>query len=98
MSTAAGVDDAGRHRLGVTALLHNIGMARIPAELGNLGSLTELERATVESHTVKGAELLLDSGNRGLELAATVAYEHHLRPDGSGYPLRRFRPTRVSSR
>ncbi len=91
-STAAGVDDAGRHRIGVTALLHNIGMARIPAELGNLGSLTELERATVESHTIKGAELLLDSGNRGLELAATVAYEHHLRPDGSGYPLRRFRP------
>lgn len=86
------VDRPGRHRLGVAALLHDIGMARIPVELGNKEMLTIAERITVETHTSLGARLLLESGGRGLELAAAVAYEHHLRPDQSGYPARRFRP------
>jgi HD-GYP domain-containing protein (c-di-GMP phosphodiesterase class II) len=90
--SASGVDAAGIHRLGVMALLHDIGMARIPAELGNRERLDDAERALVETHTVEGARLLLESGGRGLELAATVCFEHHLRTDGSGYPHRRFRP------
>lgn len=86
-----GVDAAGRHSLGVVALLHDIGMSRLPAGLGNKSSLTAAERALVETHTAEGARLLLDAGGPGLELAAVVAYEHHLRPDGTGYPARRFR-------
>ena len=89
----AGVDPAGCHRLGVTALFHDIGMTRLPAGIGNQSSLTPEDREIVESHTREGARLLLAAGGRGLELAATVAYEHHLRPDGSGYPQRRFHPT-----
>ncbi|MES2306740.1 MAG: HD domain-containing phosphohydrolase [Gemmatimonadota bacterium] len=87
------VDKPGRHRLGVAALLHDIGMARINQELGNKEMLTVAERISVETHTVLGARLLLEAGGRGMELAAAVAYEHHLRPDQSGYPTRRFRPT-----
>jgi hypothetical protein len=88
---SAGVDANERHRLGVIALLHDIGMSRLPAGLGNKSSLTAGERALVETHTAEGARLLLDAGGPGLELAAVVAYEHHLRPDGTGYPARRFR-------
>lgn len=86
------VDRPGRQRLGVAALLHDVGMARIPEELGNKEMLTIADRITVETHTALGARLLLERGGRGLELAAAVAYEHHLRPDQSGYPARRFRP------
>jgi hypothetical protein len=88
---SAGVDTIGRHRLGVIALVHDIGMARLPVGLGNKSNLTADERALVETHTAEGARLLLDDGGPGFELAAVVAYEHHLRPDGTGYPARRFR-------
>lgn len=86
------VDRPARHRLGVAALLHDIGMAQIPQEIARKEMLTIADRRIVESHTVLGARLLLESGGRGLELAAAVAYEHHLRPDQTGYPARRFRP------
>ncbi|HEX3927280.1 MAG TPA: HD domain-containing phosphohydrolase [Gemmatimonadales bacterium] len=91
-ATASGIDRVGRHRIGVIALFHDIGMARLPAELGRRETLTPAERGLVETHTALGARLLLDAGSHGLELAAIVAYEHHLRPDGGGYPARRFRP------
>lgn len=95
LAMAAGsdwLDRTGRQRLGLAALLHDIGMARLPMELALRDALTPAERAQVESHTRLGAELLLAHGGRGAELAAVVAYEHHLRPDGTGYPQRRFRP------
>ena len=91
-AAAPWLDRPGRYRLGVAALLHDIGMTQIPKELGNQESLTAAERITVEQHTSLGAALLLDAGGRGFELAAAVAFEHHLRPDHSGYPSRRFQP------
>lgn len=91
-AATAWVDRPGRHRLGIAALLHDLGMARIPEELGRTEMLTVADRVVVERHTALGAQLLLESGGRGMELAAAVAYEHHLRPDQSGYPARRFRP------
>lgn len=90
---AVGVDGVGRHQIGVVALLHDIGMVRLPPELATKESLTDAERTAVEAHTVSGAELLLRHGGVGSELAAVVAFEHHLRPDGNGYPTRRFSPT-----
>ncbi|MGH7582853.1 MAG: HD-GYP domain-containing protein [Gemmatimonadales bacterium] len=86
----AGMDSAARHQLAVLALLHDIGMARLGVDLGNRARITDEERTVVEAHTRLGAELLLRSGGRGMELAAVVAFEHHLRPDGTGYPARRF--------
>jgi putative two-component system response regulator len=40
----------------------------------------------MEQHTEIGRDLLGDSGSELLELAATVAWTHHERWDGSGYP------------
>ena len=40
----------------------------------------------MERHTDVGHELLARSGNELLELAATVAWTHHERWDGTGYP------------
>ncbi|MBK5189085.1 MAG: HD domain-containing protein [Gemmatimonadaceae bacterium] len=87
------------HEFGMAALLHDLGMARIPRELLLKPiELTVEERTVIERHTTEGARIILSSDRRQ-ELAACVAYEHHLRPDGSGYPQRLFRrPTHYASK
>jgi putative nucleotidyltransferase with HDIG domain len=87
------------HEFGMAALLHDLGMARIPRELLLKPiELTVEERTVIERHTIEGARIILSSDRRQ-ELAACVAYEHHLRPDGTGYPLRLFRrPTHYASK
>jgi len=87
------------HEFGMAALLHDLGMARIPRDLLLKPiELTVEERTVIERHTMEGARIILSSDRRQ-ELAACVAYEHHLRPDGSGYPNRLFRrPTHYASK
>jgi putative nucleotidyltransferase with HDIG domain len=87
------------HEFGMAALLHDLGMARIPRDLLLKPiELTVEERTVIERHTTEGARIILSSDRRQ-ELAACVAYEHHLRPDGSGYPNRLFRrPTHYASK
>ena len=64
----------------------DLGKVCIPQEILNKpGRLTDEERRIVEQHPVVGARLLLDSAD-ALELAALVAYEHHIMIDGGGYP------------
>jgi len=73
--------------VGAAALLRDVGMSAVPAELRarRWSDLAEDERALVAGHTGAGARLLL--ARRGeYDLAAIVAYEHHLRPDGEGWP------------
>jgi putative two-component system response regulator len=43
----------------------------------------------LQSHTVEGARLILSS-DRELDLAAAVAFEHHIMLNGGGYPHRRI--------
>jgi putative nucleotidyltransferase with HDIG domain len=76
---------------GVAGLLHDLGKVRIPREiLTKPGKLTDAEREVMQRHPADGARLLLAS-DRNLDLAATVAYEHHIMIDGGGYPCRHFR-------
>ncbi|MGH7500059.1 MAG: HD-GYP domain-containing protein [Gemmatimonadales bacterium] len=72
--------------LGMAGLLHDLGKIRIPVDILNKpGRLSVQERLVVEAHPVDGARILL-SGHDALDLAAVVAYEHHLMLDGGGYP------------
>jgi HD-GYP domain-containing protein (c-di-GMP phosphodiesterase class II) len=88
---AMGVADAlrlgadERRECGVAALLHDIGMARLPQPQERTERFTPQDRARVRGHPLEGARLLLRQGE-ALEGAAVVSYEHHLRQDGSGYP------------
>lgn len=91
-ATATGLDRADRQSLGVAALLHDIGMAQLPLGLADKESLEPAERVLIESHTERGGRILLEGG-AAMALAAAVAYEHHLRPDGTGYPVGRLRTT-----
>ena len=75
---------------GLAGLLHDIGKTRIPLDiLTKPGKLTDLEREVMNRHPSDGARLILRSED-DLDLAAIVAYEHHIMIDGGGYPLRRF--------
>ncbi|MDH3223397.1 MAG: HD domain-containing protein, partial [Gemmatimonadota bacterium] len=76
--------------IGIGGVLHDIGKTRIPKEvLTKPGRLTDEEFATIKSHPAEGAKLIIES-DRSLELAAIMAYEHHIRFDGGGYPTLRF--------
>lgn len=79
-------DPPSIRRVGMAALLHDIGMARVAPDVWRKqDKLTAQERELIKSHPREGALLLLRS-HESLDLAAVVAYEHHLRVDGSGYP------------
>ena len=72
--------------LGVAGLLHDLGKVCIPRDiLLKPGKLTDAERLVVQDHPVVGARMLLENPDP-MELAAVVAYEHHVRLDGGGYP------------
>ncbi len=72
--------------LGVAGLLHDLGKTCIPREiLVKAGKLTERERLVIREHPIVGARMLLASPEP-MELAAVVAYEHHVMLDGGGYP------------
>ena len=72
--------------LGLAGLLHDLGKVCIPhAILNKPGRLTQQERAVVETHPAVGARMLLENPDP-MDLAAVVAYEHHIMLDGGGYP------------
>lgn len=74
------------HLLGVGALLHDIGKVHVPKEiLSKAGPLTEDEMAVVRRHCRLGYDHLRVYQDVNL-LSALVAYQHHERLDGSGYP------------
>ena len=86
LAQAVGLKPAPIDDLVVAALLHDIGKRVIPKQiLHKPGRFTDEEQKLVRMHPEEGARILLCT--RGLpELAAIVAYEHHLRLDGGGYP------------
>jgi putative two-component system response regulator len=67
--------------------MHDIGKVAIPDQiLLKAGTLTEEERATVETHAEIGKQILQGSDSPILQLAECIAWTHHERVDGSGYP------------
>ena len=71
------------------ALLHDVGMSGVsPRTWRKAGPLTRPERLEVERHVLLGADLLQRSEGFSPR-ASVVAYQHHERWDGSGYPKER---------
>jgi putative nucleotidyltransferase with HDIG domain len=72
--------------LGVAGLLHDLGKVCIPRDLlRKPGLLTPAERKVIQEHPIVGARMLLQNPDP-MEIAAVVAYEHHVMLDGGGYP------------
>jgi len=75
---------------GVAGLLHDLGKVKIPMEILNKpGKLTDDERSVMQNHTIEGAKLIITS-DRELDMAAAVAFEHHIMLNGGGYPKRHY--------
>jgi len=67
--------------------MHDIGKVGIPdAILNKSGKLTEEEFEVMKSHSEIGYEMLNHSNKSILKAAAVIAYQHHEKWDGSGYP------------
>jgi HD-GYP domain-containing protein (c-di-GMP phosphodiesterase class II) len=72
---------------GIGCLLHDIGKVLIePALLNRAGTLTPEQFERLKGHTAIGYEMMRIIAPRLGSLAPQVAYQHHERQDGSGYP------------
>jgi putative nucleotidyltransferase with HDIG domain len=81
-----GIDGPLLREFGLAALMHDIGKVRTPLEILNKpDALSDDEFVIMKRHVVDGAEILRMTPDVPA-LAPVVAFEHHLRVDGSGYP------------
>lgn len=83
-----GYGNEQQRRLGMGALLHDIGITLLPDELqARRGSLTEPEQLLYQQHTVLGYNLVKENWAVA-SLTRSIILSHHERGDGSGYPRR----------
>jgi len=67
--------------------MHDIGKIAIPEKiLHKPGKLTDEEFQIMKMHTTKAHEFLQSSSRSIMKSADIIAYEHHEKWDGSGYP------------
>ncbi|RPJ72592.1 MAG: HD domain-containing protein [Desulfobacteraceae bacterium] len=76
-------------RLGLSALLHDVGKAEIPADILQAPrKLTAEEFEVMKAHPSIGGRLIREVNRLGEDIAQG-ALEHHEKLDGSGYPVGR---------
>ena len=67
--------------------MHDIGKVAIPdAILNKPGRFDDAEREIMNTHAQLGFDMLKHSNRALLKMSSIVAYEHHEKWDGSGYP------------
>jgi response regulator RpfG family c-di-GMP phosphodiesterase len=87
LALAYGLSEEEAYVLEFASPMHDIGKIGIPdAILNKPGRLSEDEFVIMKQHAALGYEILSASPRGMLKAAATVAYEHHEKWDGSGYP------------
>lgn len=74
------------NNVGMCGMMHDMGKLLVPLDILNKpGRLTPEEFAMMQSHTIKGWQVLINTD--GMYAGAVdVAYMHHERLDGNGYP------------
>jgi len=87
LAKLAGLDEESAELLKLASPMHDIGKVGIPdAILNKPGKLTVDEFEIMKTHSSLGHEMLKGSTRDILQTSAIVAYEHHEKWDGSGYP------------
>lgn len=87
MAKALGMNESLQDILYHAAPLHDIGKVGIPDDiLLKPGKLDDLEWVTMRTHTQIGYNILRRTRSKYLNAGAIIAYTHHERWDGSGYP------------
>lgn len=81
-----GLSEEELQSIGLCGLLHDVGKMRVPADVLNKpGALTDKEMRMMKAHSVHGRNLLMSTPNI-FPGTIDVAYSHHERIDGKGYP------------
>ncbi|HWC13550.1 MAG TPA: HD domain-containing phosphohydrolase [Actinomycetota bacterium] len=89
LAERAGFDYATTRDIRVASQMHDVGKIATPdAILLKPTSLTDEERLIMQRHPEDGWRILHGSESPVLQLAAEIAYTHHERLDGTGYPRR----------
>ncbi len=87
LALAYGMDEKEADLLKQASPMHDIGKIAIPdAILKKPGRFDENEREIMNSHAELGYHMIKNSQRALLKAAAIVAYEHHEKWDGTGYP------------
>lgn len=87
LATAVGFSPPEARLLGEAAPLHDIGKVAVPdAVLLKPGLLSAQEFDIIKTHAAIGAHILAGGDSDLLRLAEQIAYTHHERWDGDGYP------------
>ena len=71
--------------LGVSALLHDVGMAHLPTDFYTKVDLTEQDIALLHQHPIR-AQTVMKSLGIGYTWLSDIVHQEHEREDGSGYP------------
>jgi len=83
----SGVDEEDAEKLRIASPMHDIGKVATPDYILNKpAKLTSSEFEIMKGHSTCGYNILKYSSRPLLKVAAIVAYEHHEKWDGSGYP------------
>lgn len=86
LGTASGFTTDYVDKLAVASMMHDIGKLMIPEEiLDKPDKLTDEEYAVMKNHVLYGEALLAKCPGDIMQIAKTIALEHHERWDGSGY-------------
>lgn len=73
--------------MALASSLHDIGKVAVPDSiLLKPGALTAEEFTVIKSHAEVGAKMLANSTHAIIQMAETIALNHHERWDGGGYP------------
>ncbi len=90
LATLNGTHPKEAEIIGKMSVLHDIGKIAIPdAILGKPGKFTEEEFEVMKTHTNHGKHILEEAFKSDLKMgkmAIDIAYSHHERFDGNGYP------------
>lgn len=82
-----GLDEAEAEIIKQASSLHDIGKIAISDQILNKpGKLSEAEFSTMQTHSELGYQMLKSSQRPILKAAAIIAYQHHEKFDGTGYP------------
>ncbi len=87
LATKAGLSESDSDVLYIASTMHDVGKLAIPdAILNKLGKLTPEEFDFIKKHSTFGYEMLKKSTRPVMQMAATMALQHHEKYDGTGYP------------
>jgi HD-GYP domain-containing protein (c-di-GMP phosphodiesterase class II) len=73
--------------IAIGAICHDVGKEKVPLEvLHKPGRLNEEEREVINRHPIDGAAIIMNMKGEMSPIVPVIAFEHHMRVDGSGYP------------